>query len=307
MINFKKLKNSNLYTKTLLILLLILILIFIKNLIFDTKRENYQDYTLKRFSTNYDIKEIYDDFYADIYDDLYYDENRIDFEVSHIKDLIQNKKYFSKLVDLGCGTGHFVGILNDLKINSIGVDISPSMIEKANSYYNNYNFKNADVMDNMLFEGSSINIITCLYFTIYYIDDKLSFLNNCYNWLSPNGYFVLHLCDKENFNIKIQDNSEIKLYDLYRNNNNNNKVIYFDNYKYKTKFNLNENNGIFNETFENLKTNDVRINNHKLNIIPIKEILFMCSKIGFKIVKKINMSDCNYDNQYLYVFKKQIL
>ena len=45
---------------------------------------------------------------------------------------------------------------------------------------------------------------------------------------------------------------------------------------------------------------------HTFNIIPIKEILFMCSKIGFKIIKKINMSDCNYDNQYLYIFKKVI-
>ena len=180
MINIIKIKNSNIYTKTLIIFLLIIILIFFKNLFFTySYKENYQNYTLKQFSSNYEINDIYDDFYANVYDDLYYDENRIDFEISHIKNLINNNKYFSKLVDLGCGTGHLVGTLNDLNINSIGVDISPHMVNKANDYYKNNNFKNADIMDNMLFEGSSINIITCLSLTIYYIKDKLYFVRNC--------------------------------------------------------------------------------------------------------------------------------
>lgn len=309
MINIIKIKNSNIYTKTLIIFLLIIILIFFKNLFFTySYKENYQNYTLKQFSSNYEINDIYDDFYANVYDDLYYDENRIDFEISHIKNLINNNKYFSKLVDLGCGTGHLVGTLNDLNINSIGVDISPHMVNKANDYYKNNNFKNADIMDNMLFEGSSINIITCLYFTIYYIKDKLYFLRNCYNWLLPNGYFVLHLSEKDNFNLQIKDDSNLNIYDLYNknNNNNNNKVIYFDNYKYKTKFELKNDEGIFNETFEDIKHNKIRVNNHKLNIVSIREILFLCSKIGFKYVNKINMGDCNYENQYLYIFKKPI-
>ena len=149
MINITKIKKSNIYTKALIAFLLIIIIIFIKNLFSNAVcAENYQNYSLKQFSSNYEIIDIYDDFYADIYDDLYYDENRIDFEISHIKNLINNKKYFSKLVDLGCGTGHLVGTLNDLNINSIGVDISPSMINKANNYYNNVDFKNDDIMDN---------------------------------------------------------------------------------------------------------------------------------------------------------------
>ena len=47
--------------------------------------------------------------------------------------------------------------------------------------------------------ANSFSTITCFYFTIYYIKDKNTFLQNCYNWLMPGGYLVLHLVNRDKF------------------------------------------------------------------------------------------------------------
>ena len=37
------------------------------------------------------------------------------------------------------------------------------------------------------------------YILIYYIEDKKRFIDNCYNWLKPGGYFVVHLVNRDKF------------------------------------------------------------------------------------------------------------
>ena len=54
-------------------------------------------------------------------------------------------------------------------------------------------------MDFMNFDAQSFTHITCLYFTIYYIKDKTRLFKNCYDWLKPGGYMVLHLVNRNMF------------------------------------------------------------------------------------------------------------
>ena len=51
----------------------------------------------------------------------------------------------------------------------------------------------------MTFPQQSFTHLTCLYFTVYYIKNKRLFFENCYNWLAPGGYLLLHLVDRDNF------------------------------------------------------------------------------------------------------------
>jgi SAM-dependent methyltransferase len=47
----------------------------------------------------------------------------------------------SKILDVGCGTGHHVAELSGRSIDVIGIDISPSMIKKARESYPDYDFE----------------------------------------------------------------------------------------------------------------------------------------------------------------------
>ena len=307
MIKLNKINKSSIYCKIFLFFAIILILIIFKNFIYglfkkDLLKESFNNIkTTKKYIGNVNNDTIYDDFYVEQYDDLFYDENKLDFEVFHILKLFKNKKYFTKLVDLGCGTGHFVGLINSLKYDTLGVDLSPHMINKAKDYYDNVNFKNEDILDTTILPGSSISILTSLNYTIYYMKNKQLFLQNCYHWLLPEGYLVIHLVNRNNFNILYDDNHDL---DLYNNKQNNNKVIHFDKYKYKTEFKLVNDEGFFKEKFIDKKSNNVRENIHKFYIPSIDEILQIISRVGFKYVSNIDMGKCNYNYQYLYIFKK---
>ena len=180
------------------------------------------------------------------------------------------------------------------------------MINKAKDYYDNVDFKNEDILNTTILPGSSISILTCLNYTIYYIKNKQLFLQNCYHWLLPEGYLVIHLVNRNNFNILYDEHDNLDLYNNCKNNKNNknNKVIHFDKYKYKTEFKLINDEGFFKEKFIDKESNNIRENIHNFYIPSIDEILHIISRVGFKYVTNIDMRKCNYNYQYLYIFKK---
>ena len=58
------------------------------------------------------------------------------------------------------------------------------------------------------------------------------------------------------------------------------------------------------ETFKTLKNGDVRQNEHKLYMLTQAEILDIAKASGFIIDSKIDMIDCQYDSQYVYILQK---
>ena len=69
---------------------------------------------------------------------------------------------------------------------------------------------------------NNFGLITILYFTIYYIKDKMTTFRNCYNWLDYGGYLILHLVNKDEFDpiipsanplimLNVQDYSEKRI------------------------------------------------------------------------------------------------
>ena len=74
--------------------------------------------------------EIYDDFYADIYDYLVFNNLKDEYEIGEIMNKTGASSQ-SKVLDIGCGTGHHVASMGLRSVDIIGIDISPSMIKKA--------------------------------------------------------------------------------------------------------------------------------------------------------------------------------
>ena len=162
------------------------------------------------------------------------------------------------------------------------------------------------VQDTFLFPRDKFTHITAFYFTIYYLKDKKQFFENSYSWLKPNGYLVIHLVDKLKFDpilnsadpltlINPQDYSEKRL---------TKSAVVFDKFEYFSNFNLEEKgSAYFNEKFK-FENGDVRINQHELFMEDRRHILDLAIQCGFTSYKYVDLSDINYNGQYIYILKK---
>lgn len=250
---------------------------------------------------------VYDDFYADIYDYLVFNQFKNDYEVGVIiNSSMPNEK--SVIADIGCGTGHHVKEFNDRNLNIIGVDISPSMIKKAkeNNPYLANQLKVGDALDGHLFRDNSLTHILCLYFTIYYMKDKMHFFNNCMNWLMPGGFLIVHLVDKYKFDPILPPGNPLYIVSpqKYAKERITKTKITFNDFIYDSNFKLDDNDvATFDEKF---KFNDgrVRKQEQKLYMEDLPTIVNMAQDAGFVVHAKIDMVKCAYEYQYLYVFIK---
>jgi SAM-dependent methyltransferase len=251
---------------------------------------------------------IYDDFYVNIYDQLVYSDVKNEYE---IKQIVNNTKPDQKsiILDIGSGTGHHVAALAEQNFKVMGVDQSLDMVNKAKEMYPTLDFMQGDVMNAMTFQPQSFTHILCLYFTIYYMQDKLQFFRNCMNWLMGGGYLVIHLVDKYMFDTMIPPANPLLLLtpQRYAENRITTSKVTFDDFQYHSNFEINENNNSakFVETFKNKKSGKVfRKQEHELYMEPYKEILAMAKDAGFIVQGKIDLLQSGYEYQYLFVLIK---
>jgi len=248
--------------------------------------------------------EIYDPFYSNIYDDLIYDKVRNEYEVGQI---IQNTNptQHSLILDIGSGTGDTVAAFNNKGYNAVGLDLSPPMVAIASEKYPNMEFSVGNATNVMLYPAHTFTHITCMYFTIYDIKDKFLFFRNCYEWLRPGGYLTLHLVNKDNLQEDNTDKNALNMLSSINSRKQDDSKSYFkfNNFKYKSKFTLDKDIGLFDETFTG-PTGKVRKNIHKLFMPSHEKIVNLAQEAGFITEGKIDLSPVNYENQYIYIFYK---
>jgi SAM-dependent methyltransferase len=295
--------KSSLWCKVLVFITLFLLIILVFKG-FDKKREGFEQ------KDQFLIKsgpEIYDDFYADIYDYLVFNNLKNDYEVGEIIN-IASPSSNSKILDIGCGTGHHVSSLGSKGLDILGIDISPSMIKTAKKNYPDYNFKVADALNGNEFERDSFTHILCMYFTIYYFNDKTQFFNNCFNWLIPGGYLIVHLVDRAHFDPILPPGNPLMYVSpqRYAKERITSTKVKFTDFSYSADFKLDELNdqAKFIEKFKNDSDGKVRKNELTLYMPDIQQITDTAQASGFTIEAKIDLLQCQYEYQYLYVFVK---
>jgi len=300
----KKFNKSSIWLKLFLIGALILLFIKKYNLN-NPKREGFsqmEKYVIK------ENDELYDDFYVDYYDDLSKDIAKIKFEISEICHATKPNKKNSNILDVGCGTGDLVQKFVKKGYKIKGVDKSEAMIKKAKEKFPECDFAKADALDTLSHPPNSFTHILCTYFTIYYIEDKLNFFKNAYEWLKKNGTMTLHLVNRDKFNpiINAADVLIAVSPQKYAKDRITNSLVKFKNFQYKADFKLqkHKNLAIFDETFKDDSSGNVRQNKHTLFMDTQKNILSLAKSVGFILQGKIDMVSCNYEYQYLYVLKK---
>lgn len=258
---------------------------------------------------------IFDDFYASIYDDLVYSDVKNDFEIGEIINKTSPTSS-SKILDIGSGTGHHVKSLKDKGFNVIGLDKSEAMVKLSKENYPDINVKVGDAINSMEFQPGEFTHITCLYFTIYYIKDKSSFFANCMSWLKPGGYLILHLVDKDTFDPVIPAANPFMVYSpqYYSKDRIQTSNVVFNNFSYKGQFDPRGSDMgvypndfvIYREIFKDTTNGNVRENTHQLYMDTQKNIISKARNVGFIENAQIDMSTCQYDNQYLYILQKPV-
>jgi SAM-dependent methyltransferase len=313
----RKAKQSfNIFSKTTLLHKVLYFLAFLicMSLMLNYGRQQVEGFQEKtnEFKTKNEVSEIYDDFYVNIYDDLVFNKNKNDYEIGKwIQHTTPDKE--SVVLDIGSGTGHHVSSLIAHGYDSVGIDVSPSMVKKAQETYPDLKFELADVVNSTIFNSESFTHITCFYFTLYYIKDKALFFENCMRWLTPGGFLSVHIVNRDKFDPILPAGNPFSIVSPqnYAKKRITTTTVIFDEYEYKSNFimkeiieNEEEPNVTMKETFKHKKNGNVRQNEHKLYMLTQAEILDIAKAAGFIIHSKIDMTDCQYDSQYIYVLQK---
>jgi SAM-dependent methyltransferase len=300
---FSAYNKSSLWGKmlTFVTLFFLLVITFRRFTIFKEGFEQNEKFT---FKSGIDI---YDNFYADIYDHLVFNNMKDEFEVGEIVNKTSPSSQ-SIILDIGCGTGHHVDELTNKGFNVTGLDISPSMINKAKELYPNGKYILGDALKQGQFNPSSFTHILSMYFTIYYFQDKRQFFNNCFQWLMPGGYLVVHLVDRELFDPILPPGNPLLFVSpqKYAKERITSTKVKFDDFSYSANFDLNKQENIakFVEKFKNDNNSNVRKQEHIMYMPDSQEIIDEAQGCGFILEGKIDLLQCQYEYQYLYIFVK---
>jgi SAM-dependent methyltransferase len=250
---------------------------------------------------------VYDTLYASMYDSIFVRDERLLYEADRISG-IASLGSDSHVLDVGSGTGHLCGRLAEKGIRCSGMDRSPAMIAKAKEEYPKLEFIRGDATLASHSYYNRFDAITCMYFTFYEMRDKKQFLENCYHWLRPGGYLILHKADPAKLDpilpvgnvlihINPQDYAETKITTT--------RAV-FANKDYKS--NLTHKEGphySFVETIVDRHSGDTSRRERELLIPRIKDSIELAKSVGFQSEGGEEMADCGYTGQYLFIFRKQ--
>jgi SAM-dependent methyltransferase len=297
------------WLKILLFLSILFIFLFIYKKI--TRLREPEGFVQKeKFLVKYN-KDIYDPFYVEIYDEINKTTDRIQKELSIITQLTQADYDHSHFLDIGSGTGYAVNELKELGYNTFGVDQSQAMIDYSEKKYPLSQYKCGNVEEPMLFEKGVFTHVLCLYYTIYQFKDKVSLFRNCYHWLQPGGYFILHLVEPEKFDpTKLSSNQQTILGSPKRINDERkmDSIVDFTHFQYKSSYQKRgETEIIQTESFKDKETNHIRQNEQVLYMEKIQDIISSAIYSGFTLKSKVDLKSSMMDaNQYLYFFERML-
>jgi len=298
------------WLQTLVVLALCMILVLLY------KRQNlapyYEGFTQNSRFVLKQNADIYDDFYVDIYDRLMLPDQRCAFETAKIVEMTHPSKQHSVFLDVGSGTGHLIKQLHDRGYTVYGIDQSPTMVDRVNERVPDAHVKCGNAMEPMVYERNSFTHVLCTGLTIYHFPNKFDFLRNCYFWLMPGGYLVIHLVDRDRFDTIVPGGKPplLKSPQKYAKHRITDTIIDFVDFEYKASYKFDEAGGrdqrrvTFLETFTDDLTKNVRQNETTLYMEDVRTILQMASQCGFLVQGMATMEECGDEYQYLYILER---
>ena len=254
-------------------------------------------------------EEALDDFYIELYDPLHDVKSRTNEELLHILKTTDPSTQHSVFLDVGSGTGNIVSELTDAGYKAYGVEKCRKMVEYSQNQYPDIEVLKGDVLEPMMFEKGVFTHVLCTYFTIYQIENKLKFFRNCYHWMQPGGYLVIHVVDKDKFERIIPNKDAIAKREQRANQTVLDIKAIFNDYEYKGSFEIPNESAhvVMKETLTDIETRNIRQNETDLYMEDTKKVLEFARQAGFIYHAKTSMTDMNGDkNQYLYYLERPL-
>jgi len=154
-----------------------------------TKYSRYQDYVIKDGRFVGEFEEMYRDF-----EDPWEQSTRESVLSYKSIALFLCKKYkFRRVLEIGCGFGHFTKQIQELGIDVIGIDISETAVRKAAAQYPACSFMCGNVLDFDIYEKFMPD---CIIFSevTWYILDKIQKFLKYYNEIKwGEKIYIMHL------------------------------------------------------------------------------------------------------------------
>ncbi len=115
------------------------------------------------------------------------------YQVSY--DLLPN--YREKILDVGCGNGHFIDIVEHKFKEFYGIDISKIRIKKAKEKFNKkkrnkYHFVKYDVDEGLPFKNSFFDVVSCIAI-LEHVFNPPNLVEEIKRVLKPKGIFLLQV------------------------------------------------------------------------------------------------------------------
>jgi SAM-dependent methyltransferase len=316
-------RNPNLiYLQILLFLAIILLLFYVYRVTESPLKKKQKEQEGFHQEQPYVLKidgDIYDDFFVEMYDGVNDRNKNCQKELYQIIKMTEPSKTNSVFLDVGSGTGCALNELTNAGYDAYGIDKSKAMIKYSETIYPSLSVTNGNVLDPMTYENGTFTHVLCLNFTIYEFSNKSQFFSNCYHWMKPNSYLIVHLVNPKKFSVKKYFKNQGMLTTLFDGllpetdnvERKTNTSVDFDDCNYEEKYEFLDKNGkndpnvIFTQVFTDKISKNIRQNEQNLAMESIDEILDLAKRAGFIVHAKTAMKALNGDeNQYLYVFER---
>jgi SAM-dependent methyltransferase len=253
--------------------------------------------------------DIFDEFYVQIYDIIHKPNLYVD---SITDDIIKNTNIIEdKCVSLVIAgdTGEQSNSFQTQGIDTYTIFKHIDMYNHSRIKFPDLKAKADDIENPMTYEKMTFSHILCSGTTLYTMQNKELFFRNVYNWLIPDGVFLLQLSDRSKFNT-ISSSINNKLIDSpqkYHDERITDSEIDFGSFKYLSKYDFSDADAkdivYFSETFTDSQTQHVRKQDQIFYMEDIEDILKMTSKCGFSVFSKINL--IQDDNQFIYILERK--
>lgn len=262
-----------------------------------------------------DSTEIYDDAYAAIYNLLWHSNEKLEFERVSIQDITLADKAKSdiRVLDMCSGTAPHACFFKNLGVDYVGADTSDAMIKQARKDCPSAKFQKGDITQVHTFPQKSFSHALLLNFSIYQFENPKIVSDNAYQWLQPEGYFVVHLVDPDKYDPVLDLASPFAAFSLqkYSIDRKTDSQIYFDKFKYigSLKKKEDEDPAEYNEVLTYYDPADnggkkYRENKHYW-MMPSKERMIDIIKTsGFRHIETVPLLNVGREYQYLVYFTK---
>ena len=200
------------------------------------------------------------------------------------------------------------------------------MVDYASERYPNCKFMQGDPLNFMNFASEYATAILLLDFAIYYIKDRRTLFYNCYHWLKPGGYLVIHLVNRHMFDPIVPAAKPFTLVSpqsVAKTRITTSDVV-FHNFDYKSKFefedstnatnatNANTNNEIKSRSGDNVtiietmkdRRGKVRKNIRSLKMTGQNIIIGDAKDAGFSMLGQYDLVKSQREYQYIYILYK---